>query len=100
LSIWPERRGIEGWGLLPFCVAVPPGGAAKRLVTGQQAVGELRDVHAAGYINFLGMAGRHRTFHTPADHLDDRARHPRAGRPCVCRCAARKIVERGNAAFR
>ena len=33
--------------------------AAKRLVTVKQAVGELRDVHAAGYANFLGMAGRH-----------------------------------------
>ena len=39
--------------------------AAKRLVTEKQAVGELRDVHAAGYANFLGMAGRHQTFHTP-----------------------------------
>jgi len=26
-------------------------------------------VHAAGYANFLGMAGRHRTFHTPSDNL-------------------------------
>ncbi|WP_213030373.1 hypothetical protein, partial [Acinetobacter baumannii] len=44
--------------------------AAQRLVTEKQAVGELRDVHAAGYANFLGMAGRHQTFHTPADDLN------------------------------
>jgi hypothetical protein len=73
---------------------------AKRLVTAKQAVGELRDVHAAGYANFLGMAGRHRTFHTPSDDLA--ATGPEILEP-VARAfvdAARKIVERGNAAFR
>jgi hypothetical protein len=73
---------------------------AKRLVTEKQAVGELRDVHAAGYANFLGMAGRHRTFHTPSDDLA--ATGPELLEP-VARAfvqAARKIVERGNAAFR
>ncbi|MDH2350961.1 hypothetical protein QCM77_32020 [Bradyrhizobium sp. SSUT18] len=73
---------------------------AKRLVTEKQAVGELRDVHAAGYANFLGMAGRHRTFHTPSDDLA--ATGPDILEP-VARAfvqAARKIVERGNAAFR
>ncbi|SFM65181.1 hypothetical protein SAMN05216573_103230 [Bradyrhizobium sp. Rc3b] len=74
--------------------------AAKRLVTEKQAVGELRDVHAAGYANFLGMAGRHRTFHTPSDDLA--ATGPGILEP-VARAfvdAARKIVERGDAAFR
>ena len=73
---------------------------AKRLVTEKQAVGELRDVHAAGYANFLGMAGRHRTFHTPSDDLA--ATGPDILAP-VARAfvdAARKIVERGEAAFR
>jgi len=73
---------------------------AKRLVTEKQAVGELRDVLAAGYANFLGMAGRHRTFHTPSDDLA--ATGPEILEP-VARAfvqAARKIVERGNAAFR
>lgn len=73
---------------------------AKRLVTEKQAVGELRDVHAAGYANFLGMAGRHRTFHTPSDDLA--ATGPDILEP-VARAfvdAARKIVERGEAAFR
>lgn len=73
---------------------------AKRLVTEKQAVGELRDVHAAGYANFLGMAGRHRTFHTPLEDLA--ATGPEILEP-VARAfvqAARKIVERGNAAFR
>jgi hypothetical protein len=74
--------------------------AAKRLVTEKQAVGELRDVHAAGYANFLGMAGRHRTFHTPSDDLG--ATGPEILEP-VARAfvdAARKIVERSDAAFR
>jgi hypothetical protein len=73
---------------------------AKRLVTEKQAVGELRDVHAAGYTNFLGMAGRHRTFHTPSDDLT--ATGPEILEP-VARAfvdVARKIVERGDAAFR
>jgi len=73
---------------------------ARRLVTEKQAVGELRDVHAAGYANFLGMAGRHRTFHTPSDDLA--ATGPEILEP-VARAfvdAARKIVERGDAAFR
>ena len=37
------------------------------LVGDKAAVGELRDVHAAGYPNFFGMAGLHGLFHTPAD---------------------------------
>ncbi|TWA98467.1 hypothetical protein [Bradyrhizobium stylosanthis] len=74
--------------------------AAKRLVTEKQAVGELRDVHAAGYANFLGMAGRHRTFHTPSDDLG--ATGPEILEPVAHAFvdAARKIVERGDAAFR
>ncbi len=31
------------------------------------AIGEMREVHAAGYPNFLGMAASHKYFHTPAD---------------------------------
>ena len=31
------------------------------------AIGELREVHGAGYANFFGMAGSHKFFHTPAD---------------------------------
>jgi hypothetical protein len=37
------------------------------LVGEKAAVGELRDVQAAGYANFFGMAGLHGLFHTPAD---------------------------------
>ncbi|MFT4118856.1 hypothetical protein [Bradyrhizobium sp.] len=73
---------------------------ARRLVTEKQAVGELRDVHAAGYANFIGMAGRHHSFHTPSDDLG--ATGAEILEP-VARAfvdAARKIVERGEAAFR
>ena len=38
------------------------------LVGNDAAIGELRDVHAAGYPNFFGMAGLHGLFHTPADN--------------------------------
>ena len=41
--------------------------AGTPLVGDKAAVGELRDVHAAGYPNFFGMAGLHGLFHTPAD---------------------------------
>jgi hypothetical protein len=38
-----------------------------RLTAEKAAVGELREVHAAGYANFFGMAGTHRLFHTARD---------------------------------
>jgi hypothetical protein len=38
-----------------------------RLTAEKAAVGELREVHAAGYANFFGMAGTHRLFHTAQD---------------------------------
>jgi hypothetical protein len=73
---------------------------ATRLVAEKQAVGELRDVQAAGYPNFLGMAGLHRFFHTPADDL--RTTSPEILGP-VARAfadAVRKAVERGQRAFK
>ncbi|WP_426436178.1 hypothetical protein [Bradyrhizobium genosp. P] len=73
---------------------------AKRMVAEKQAIGELRDVHAAGYPNFLGLAGRHHSFHTPADDLD--ATGPEILEP-VARAfvdAVHKISERGERAFR
>jgi hypothetical protein len=72
---------------------------ATRLVAEKQAVGELRDVHAAGYRNFIGMAGLHRFFHTPADDL--RTTGPEILEP-VARAfadALRKAVERGERGF-
>jgi hypothetical protein len=42
--------------------------AGTALVGDKAAVGELRDVHAAGYANFFGMAGLHGLFHTPVDN--------------------------------
>jgi hypothetical protein len=41
----------------------------QRLVGKKAAIGELREVHAAGYARFFGMAGSHRLFHTPADTI-------------------------------
>jgi hypothetical protein len=38
-----------------------------RLTAQKAAVGELREVHGAGYANFFGMAGTHRLFHTAQD---------------------------------
>lgn len=73
---------------------------ATRLVAEKQAVGELRDVHAAGYRNFFGMADLHRFFHTPADDL--RTTGPEILEP-VARAfadALRKAAERGERAFR
>ena len=72
---------------------------ATRLVADKQAVGELRDVQAAGYRNFLGMAGLHRFFHTPADDISTTG--PEILEP-VARAfadAVQKIAERGPRAF-
>ena len=73
---------------------------AAQVVAKKEAIGELRDVHAAGYPNFIGLAGRHRTFHTPADDLSSTG--PEILEP-VARAfvdAVRKISERGERAFR
>jgi hypothetical protein len=73
---------------------------ATRLVADKQAIGELRDVHAAGYPNSLGLAGHHRFFHTTAD--DVKSTGPEILEP-VARAfadAVRKIGVRGAAAFR
>jgi hypothetical protein len=73
---------------------------ATRLVAEKQAVGELRDVQAAGYRNFFGMAGLHRFFHTPADNLNTTS--PEILEP-VARAfadAVRKAAERGERAFK
>ena len=73
---------------------------ARRLVAEKQALGELRDVHAAGYRNFFGMAGLHRFFPTPADDVSTTS--PEILEP-VARAfteAVRKAAERGERAFR
>jgi hypothetical protein len=73
---------------------------ANRLIAEKEARGELRDVHAAGYRNFLGMAGLHRFFHTPNDDL--RTTSPELLEP-VARAFAdtiRKIAARREAAFK
>ncbi len=41
--------------------------AAHRFTGERAGVGELREVRAAGYPDFFGMAGMHRFFHTPRD---------------------------------
>jgi hypothetical protein len=73
---------------------------ATRLVAEKQAVGELRDVHAAGYPNFFGVAGLHRFFHTPAD--DIRTTSPEILEPVarVFADAVRKAAERSERAFK
>jgi hypothetical protein len=72
---------------------------ARRFVADKQAVGELRDVQAAGYRNFFGIAGQHRFFHTPADDL--KTTGPEILEP-VARAfagAVRTVAERGAKAF-
>jgi len=73
---------------------------ATPVVAEKQAVGELRDVHAAGYPNFLGLAGHHRFFHTPGDDVSSTG--PEILEP-VARAfadAVRGIAERGQGAFK
>lgn len=72
---------------------------AARFVAEKQAIGELRDVKAAGYRNFFGLAGQHRFFHTPADDLGTTG--PEILEP-VARAfahALRTLAERGGKAF-
>ena len=44
--------------------------AATPLTGAPAGIGELRDVLAAGYPRFFGMAGSHTFFHTPADSAE------------------------------
>jgi hypothetical protein len=73
---------------------------AQKLVAEKQAIGELRDVQAAGYRNFLGLAGLHRFFHTPADDL--KTTGPEILEPAARAFAdaVRKIAARGEGAFK
>ena len=73
--------------------------AVEHYVADKQAVGELRDVKAAGYRNFIGLAGLNRFFHTPADDLHGTG--PEILEP-VARAfadALRNIAARGAQAF-
>jgi hypothetical protein len=40
-----------------------------RFLAAESAPGELREVRAAGYTTFFGMASRHQFFHNPMDGL-------------------------------
>jgi hypothetical protein len=73
---------------------------ATRLVAEKQAVGELRDVRAAGYANFFGVAGLHRFFHTPADDLRTTGAEILEPVARAFADAVRKAVERGEGAFK
>lgn len=44
--------------------------AATPMFAEKSGVGELREVRAAGYLDYFGMAGLHRFFHTPEDSPD------------------------------
>jgi hypothetical protein len=73
---------------------------ATPMVAEKQAVGELRDVHAAGYPNFLGIAGHHRFFHTPGDEVNSTGPDILGPVGRAFADAVREIAERGQAAFR
>ncbi|MGH8236583.1 MAG: hypothetical protein ACREXP_06105 [Steroidobacteraceae bacterium] len=74
-SRWVATDSLESRRFLfysePAAATVSAGFAGmelKRVAVDQQAPpGELRDVHAAGYRTFLGLAGMHRFFHSPGD---------------------------------
>ena len=73
---------------------------ATPLVAEKQAVGELRDVHAAGYPNFLGMAGNHRFFHTPGDDVASTGSDILEPVARAFAEAVRQISARGEGAFK
>jgi hypothetical protein len=70
--------------------------SATRQVAEKQPLGELRDVQAAGYANFFGMAGLHRFFHTPADDLRTTGAEILEPVARAFADAVRKTVERGE----
>lgn len=74
-SEWTTTQALESRRFLVYSApaaaaasAAFAGVDAKRLQVERQAPpGELREVHAAGYGTYLGMAGTHRFFHSPGD---------------------------------
>lgn len=102
----PAPKDTLAWihfGSSNACYAFAEGARANRpeeeryLVLSKSAVALTDEAFVAV---FLGMAGRHQTFHTPGDDLA--ATGPEILEP-VARAfvdAVRKIVERGDAAFR
>ena len=84
LPAWPGGRKADRWvtsgqadasgrllnaseSMVPLVQRSFQGIEARRAVGAQAAVGELREVRAAGYPHFFGMAGLHTFFHTTAD---------------------------------
>jgi len=62
--------GLQGCGTAPPLVQRHfESLEATRLVGPRAAIGELREVHGAGYTNLFGMAGSHSFFHTTHDSL-------------------------------
>jgi hypothetical protein len=67
----PVMRAINSSASMTGLVARGFAGIEGVRLTGEKAaIGELREVHAAGYENFFGMAGSHRLFHTAGDSAD------------------------------
>ena len=74
-SHWASTNALESRRFLLYSAPMAAAAStafsaiqAKRVQIEKQAPpGELRDVHAAGYESFLGMAGSHRFFHSPSD---------------------------------
>jgi hypothetical protein len=62
-----QRRIVSSPSLARLATSTLAAVEAHRVVADRAAPGELRDVKAAGYPNFIGIVGRHLFFHTPAD---------------------------------
>ena len=60
---------LSSTSLAPLVDRTFAGIQATRLTGDKAGVGEMRDVQGAEFPNFFGMAGSHRTFHTPIDNL-------------------------------
>ncbi|WP_315838015.1 hypothetical protein [Bradyrhizobium prioriisuperbiae] len=66
-AVDPRRAMITSRSLAGLTEGAFAGQPFVRVIASGPPPGELRDVHAAGYANFFGIAAGHRFFHNPAD---------------------------------
>lgn len=98
-TVDPRRAMISSQSAANLTQAAFNGQPFVRVTASGPPPGELRDIYAAGYRNFFGIAAGHRFFHTPADTAATTG--PEALEPVVrgFAQAIATIVERGDAAF-
>ena len=98
-TVDPQRAMFSSPSAADLTEAAFTGQPFTRVTAKGPPPGELRDIHAAGYTNYFGIAAGHRFFHNPAD--TPATTGPEALEPVVrgFAQAIKTIADKGDAAF-